>query len=44
MCDTHHDEQQRLLELRRLDDGELGPRAIGEPEPDDQDMDSSSDN
>lgn len=44
MCDAQQVEQQRLFGLRQMDDGELGPWAIGEPEPDDdQDMDTSSD-
>jgi len=41
--DVELDEQQRLLALRQMDDGEIGPSVVGEPEPeDDQDMDTSS--
>jgi hypothetical protein len=42
MGEAQHDEQQRLLELRRLDTGEIGPRVVGEPQPDIDDVDDSS--
>jgi hypothetical protein len=40
---TQQDEHQRLLELRRMDNGEIGPWASGEPQPDDENVDDSLD-